>query len=53
VSDWWTLDDFVEMIFHGRFFEYSPVPKCEGPGAPSMWLEQNPETGAPAKGRGK
>jgi len=34
------------MIFHNRFFEFSPVPKCEGPGAPSMWLEQNPETGA-------
>jgi hypothetical protein len=38
--------DFAEMIFHGRFFEFPPVPKCKGPRAPSMWLEQSPETGA-------
>jgi hypothetical protein len=38
--------DLAGMIFHGRFFEFSPVPKCEVSGAPAMWLEQNPETGA-------
>jgi hypothetical protein len=26
--------------------EVSPVPKCEGPGAPSAWLGKLTETGA-------
>jgi len=30
----------------GLEFSVSPVPKCEGPGAPSSWFEQFAETGA-------
>jgi len=46
----WVREDFrqddLRNDINVQFLEFSPVPKSEGPGAPSMWLEQNPETGA-------
>jgi hypothetical protein len=40
--------DIAGLIFHGRFFEFPPVPKCKGPGAPSAGSEKGNETGPPA-----